>query len=100
MGVMANRRAVRPRRVYIGDRQWRIVRVDYPRDREGDCNWQKRTIRVHQSMSGLALMDVMLHEILHARLPDLSEECVEEVASTAAAILDAEGFRQADDHEE
>jgi hypothetical protein len=30
----------------------------------------------------------------------LSEDTVEEVASTAAAILDAEGFRQADDHED
>jgi len=45
-------------------------------------------------------MDVLLHEILHARFPDLSEETVEEVASTAAAILDAQGFRQADDHED
>lgn len=90
----------KPSRVYIGDKRWRIERVDYPRDREGDCDWEKRTIRVHQTMRGLALMDVLIHEILHARFPDLCEDAVEEMASTAAAILDAEGFRQADDHED
>lgn len=97
---MSPRRRRKPTRVYIGDRRWSIRRVDYPRDREGDCDWEKRTIRVHKSMHGLALMDVLLHEILHARFPDLSEATVEEVASTAAGILDAEGFRQADDHED
>lgn len=94
------RRRKPARRVYIGECRWTIRYVDYPRDREGDCNWSKRTIRVHRNNRGVALMDVLLHEILHARFPDLAEDTVEEVASTAAAILDAEGFRQAEDHED
>lgn len=84
-------------RVYIGDQLWRIRRVNYPRDRDGDCNWTTRTIRLHQNLHGLELLDTLLHELLHARFPDLAEEAVEDYASTAAAIAHAARFRQPDD---
>jgi hypothetical protein len=35
--------------------------------------------------------------VIHARWPDLSEEAVEEVATTLAGILDAEGFVHGED---
>lgn len=87
-------------RVYIGAARWTIRRVDYPRDRDGDCNWQSRTVRLHQSLRGLALLDAILHELLHARFPDLSEEAVEDYASTAAAVAYAANIRDPDDHED
>ena len=40
----------------------------------------------------LDLLDTLIHEVIHARWPDLHEEAVEEVATTLAGILDAEGF--------
>lgn len=98
---MASRKAIRSRRVYIGERTWTIQHVPgLPSDRDGDCNWPKRRIRVRSTLRGVALMDALLHELLHARFWDLDESVVNEFASTAAAILDREGFRQADDHED
>lgn len=98
---MASRKAIRSRRVYIGERWWTIQHVQgLPADRDGDCNWQKRRIRVRSNLHGVALMDTLLHELLHARFWDIDESAVNEFASTAAAILDREGFRQPDDHED
>lgn len=88
------------RRCYIADRLWKIHRTRCPPDRDGDCNWTTRTIRVDQALHGQALADVLLHELTHARFPDLAEDAVDDFASTAAAILHAFGFRQPDDHED
>lgn len=84
--------AVRSRRVYIGEKRWQINHVRYPRDRDGDCDWAKRLIRVAANLRGLALADALIHEITHARFPDLAEDSVEEFASTVAGILAAEGL--------
>jgi hypothetical protein len=97
---MAGRHVTKSRRVYVGDRRWTIQRVRYPRDRDGDCDWSKRLIRLADSLVGVQLLDALLHELLHARFGDLAEDVVDEFASTAAGILDSEGFKQADDHEE
>lgn len=97
---MAGRHVTKSRRVYVGDRRWTIQHVRYPRDRDGDCDWSRRVIRIAANLSGIQFLDALLHELLHARFPDLAEDVVEEFASTAAAIADHEGFRQADDHEE
>lgn len=97
---MASRHATKTLRVYVGDQRWSISHVRYPRDRDGDCNWAKRQIRIAANLSGVQLMDALLHELLHARFPDLAEDVIEELASTQAAILHKEGFRQADDDED
>lgn len=87
-------------RAYVDHQRWTIEHVRLRSDRHGECDWQKRTIRVHETLAGVALMDALLHELLHARFWDLDEGAVNEFASVAAAILDREGFRQPDDHEE
>lgn len=95
---MARRRRVR--QVHIGDRRWRIEHCKCPPDRDGDCNWELRRIRVHQTLRGVDLMRVLIHELLHARFWDLDESAIDECGEVLSAVLDAEGFRQADDHEE
>jgi hypothetical protein len=95
--VARDRHTTRSRRVYIGEKRWQISHVRYPRDRDGDCNWSKRLIRVAANLRGLHLADALIHEITHARFPDLAEESVEEFASTVAGILAAEGLLQEDD---
>ena len=95
--VARDRHTTRSRRVYIGEKPWQIRHVRYPRDRDGDCNWSKRLIRVAANLRGLQLADALIHEITHARFPDLAEESVEEFASTVAGILAAEGLLQEDD---
>ena len=79
------------RTVWIGEQRWKIRRAKL-RGKYGDCDYAKRTIRIHQTLTGAELMDTLLHELIHARWPDLLESSVEEFASTLAGLLDAEGF--------
>lgn len=93
---MARRRST----VYVGEKRWKIVRDKRLRDCLGICDYDQRTIRVCVTLAGIDLLDTLIHELIHARWPDLSEDAVEEFASTLAAIIDAQGFREPDDHED
>lgn len=95
---MARKRRVR--QVHIGDRRWRIVHAACPSDRDGDCTWELARIRVHRTLQGVDLMRVLIHELLHARLWDIDESAIDECGEVLSAVLDAEGFRQLEDHEE
>jgi hypothetical protein len=91
---MARRRS---RTVYIGGERWKVTRAARLRKNYGECHYTTKTIRICSSLRGLDLMDTLIHEVIHARWPDLSEEAVEEVATTLAGILDAEGFVHGED---
>lgn len=82
----------RRKTVYIGDHRWKITSDRKLRGSMGECDYESRTIRICTSLSGVDLLDTLIHEVIHARWPDLSEEAVEEVATTLAQIIDAEGF--------
>ncbi|NBW14550.1 MAG: hypothetical protein EBR82_41780 [Caulobacteraceae bacterium] len=95
---MARRKRQR-RTVYIGEQRWKITRARL-RGIYGDCNYATRTIRLHGGLRGVDLLDTLIHELIHARWPDLSEDAVVEFSETLSAVLDAEGFRHAEDQEE
>jgi len=42
----------------------------------------------------------LIHELVHARWPDLHEQAVIEFSNIAAEVLDAERFRRAGDQED
>jgi hypothetical protein len=86
--------------IHIGGNRWKLRRCRVPSDRYGDCCHDSRTIRISQSLHGEELLNVLLHELIHARWPDLSEDAVLEFADELAGVVHAEGFRQPDDHEE
>jgi hypothetical protein len=86
-------------RVYINGQRWTITRGRVPADSLGTCNWATRTIRLAPSLVGVDLLDVLLHELAHARFPDLAEDAVEDFATTAAHLADRTGFKHPD-HEE
>lgn len=86
--------------IWIGGNRWKLRRCRVPPDRYGDCCHTTRTIRVSHKLAGEELLNVILHELIHARWPDLSEDAVLEFADELAGVVHAEGFRQSDDHEE
>lgn len=98
---MAKRRRV----IYLGDAscnalsRWTLVPARLA-GVYGECDYDKKTIRIHHTLRGIELLDTLIHELIHARWPDLSEDAVEEFASTLAAIVDEHGFREPDDHED
>lgn len=84
------------RSVYINGQRWKIRRARL-RGKCGDCDYGTRTIRIDSRITGTDLLDTLLHELVHARWPDLHEEAVTEFATMAAAELNAEGFRRRED---
>lgn len=93
------RRQRRQRTVYIGDERWKIIRKRLAQD-DGQCDYNTKTIRVDERLHGVDLMDTLIHEMVHGRWPDLTEDAVAEFSETVSGVLDAEGFRQPDDHDE
>lgn len=81
------------RTVYINGERWKIRRAKL-RGAYGDCNYATKTIRIHHTLAGTELMDTLLHELIHARWPDLLESSVEEFATTLTSVLASEGFRR------
>jgi Rad3-related DNA helicase len=81
----------RQRTVEINGQRWTIRRAKL-RGAYGDCNYETKTIRIHHTLAGAELMDTLLHELIHARWPDLMESSVEEFANTMAAVLTDQGF--------
>ena len=53
----------------------------------GLCEWDIKTISAPIHKGGLLACDVIIHEALHACLPDLSEDAVNETASDIAKLL-------------
>lgn len=51
-----------------------------------------KEIRIISSLKGQELLEVMLHEILHAALWDLDEQAIEETAEDAARAIWKEMF--------
>lgn len=87
---------VTSRTVYINGERWKIRRARLRRA-YGECDYNTRTIRIHHTLVGTELMDTLLHELIHARWPDLQESSVEEFATTLTAVLHEEGFRRQED---
>lgn len=69
------------------------------RSDDGQCDYSTRTIKIADKLHGVDLLDTLIHELIHARWPDLHEDAVAEFSETLSGVVDAEGFRQADDQE-
>jgi hypothetical protein len=94
------RRKRQRRTIYVGEQRWKVQRSVRLRDADGVCDYATKTIKLRSGLHGVDLLDTILHELIHARWPDLSEDAVAEFSETVSGFLDAEGFRQADYHEE
>ena len=84
-------------RVELRNRRWNLEGIEYLQD--GSCGSidpidspQKR-ILIALNQTPLDLLDTVIHEALHACLPDLSEEAVTESASDIARVLYRMGCR-------
>jgi len=67
----------------INGARWSIGYGNPGKNTDGICDYEKRRITISRG-STRNLVDVLAHEILHARFPDLNEESVNE----AAGIID------------
>jgi hypothetical protein len=84
------------RTVYIASQRWKIQRARL-RNIYGDCNYELRRIRVDDRLTGGDYLDTLLHELIHARWPDISEDSVAEFAGILTTVLEQEGYSRAED---
>lgn len=81
-------------KVFLNGEKWLLKFCRTPSGIYGDCNYQTNEVRVSSRLVGQDKLDVLLHELIHARWPDLNEESVCEFASELAGICHAVGFRE------
>lgn len=87
---MAKRRCTE---VWIAGERWKVVETRL-RTAYGVCDYESRTIKIAAGLSAEDLLDTLLHEVIHARWPDISEESVVEFAGILAAAVIDWGFRR------
>lgn len=82
-------------RVVIRGVKW-IVRQSARklRDKWGWCDYAAKRIVVCRSARGVQHLDTVIHEMLHACLPDTCEDSVHETASVIAGVLWRMGYRR------
>lgn len=90
---MARRR--RRSTIYIGDKRWKVQRERISTHR-GDCDINQRVIRADDRLQGEELLEVLAHEIIHARLWDIDEQAVLELGQAIARAAANEGLIRED----
>lgn len=80
------------RRFNIAGKEW-LVRVARLRGKAaGWCDYSKSKILVDSKLGPEAFLETLVHEIIHAEFPMLSEEAVTNSAADLAKILVAFGY--------
>ena len=81
---------------YIGQVRWKVHWDCRLRGIDGLCDYGAKTIKLRRGMPVPDLVDTILHEMIHARWPDLSEDAVVDFSETVSGFLDASGLLIAD----
>ena len=84
------------RTVYIAGQRWKIQRARL-RNLYGDCDYEQRLIRIDERVTGTDYLDTLLHELIHARWPDIAEESVAEFAGMLTTVLEQEGYQRGEE---
>jgi len=64
-----------------------LTRENLGLDEYGVCNYDNHTILVEPALKGVERLDTVIHELLHACLPDTAEHSIGETATDLAAAL-------------
>ena len=65
----------------------RLTRENLGLDTYGVCVHDNKVMIVDHTLSGDYLTDTVIHEVLHAALPDLREGAIEETATAVHKVL-------------
>jgi hypothetical protein len=81
----------------IRHKRWKVKYVKLPKTKDGDVTPPGEKPRIMRIADRLlrrpaVLLETLIHEAIHAGLPDLTEDTVDEVAYDIARLLVREGF--------
>jgi hypothetical protein len=80
--------------VNVRGQRWRLRFVPNLGDKDGECEYGTRVIRVALGQPEQSELDTVIHEILHAAYPDLEEDAVGQTAEALAKVLWGLGWRK------
>lgn len=86
--------------INIRGKEWVLRFCKLPRNIRGLCDapdTKGKTIKIGHKLKGEEKLEVLLHEMLHAGLWDLSEEVVAELAADLARELTKLGYEHKDE---
>ena len=84
-------------RVELRGKRWSLEVLDYLHD--GSCGSMdpvgvpRKRILISRNQDPLDILDTVIHECLHACIPDLDEVCVTETATDIAKVVHRMGGR-------
>jgi len=78
-------------KIAIAGVTWTVQTCRVPASIHGDCDYTRKRIRVSNKLKGRDFADTIIHELIHARWADLSEEAVAEFATEIACCLERFG---------
>lgn len=88
---------IHPRTINIRRKRWTLFSHEQSgRNTFGECdpvNAPSKQISVKPNVLGVAALDTLIHEMLHAAMPDITEDAIYETASDIARVLWALGYR-------
>ena len=80
----------------IRGRRFKLIFGNPGGDDWGKCHYDTQKIVVRGTLSPLNKLDTVIHELLHAAVPDMDETAVDETASAIAKALWRLGYRPDD----
>lgn len=84
----------------LGGRKWKIARpariTHNGKKCDGLCDYDSRTISIRKNLTGVDLLETLVHELRHSTDERLDEDYVDTESREIAAVLWAWGFRQLD----
>jgi hypothetical protein len=87
-----NAKPARSRSLTIRGSRWKVRWVNNLGDNFGVCDYAKRELRIAKGQEVTTELDTVVHELLHAALPDLDEPAIAETAEALATALVKLGF--------
>lgn len=88
---------IHPQTIKIRRKRWTLFSHEQSgRNTFGECDpidAKKKQISVKPNIIGVDAIDTLIHELLHAAMPDLAEDAIYETASDLAKVLWDLGYR-------
>ena len=72
---------------HVRGEPWTIILASSRMKNRGECDYEQKAIRL--SKGSKYMRDTLIHEVLHAALPDLAEEAVVETAEAIDKAFEA-----------
>ena len=80
--------------IRLNGEPWMLLYTKHKKGVWGQCHHDQQMIEISRRAKGRLELDTLIHEMIHATNPWLTEEVVNETATNIAAVLWKLGYRK------